>query len=262
MVNRHRDGRVEEVYQCANGASQSYTAEVSPTVCDVCVLRQPLTQIGAVCRENPPSDPTWLEPHYDADGDVIYSFQEGVKAPPTPEGYTPEARQEDADWLFKSEWSDCSHRRMMNKRTPSGDLHVGARCGLRGHAPVTWEQCKNCLSDVGDVGGTLNEKAALKTLALPESMKKLDEDGVPNFPFAAQLMATYWTAVKRWVAAGRPKRTKEEVKSLHATFCAKCDWYDPGSQRCKGCGCRVAPKGIAILNKIEMATEHCPQKFW
>lgn len=262
VVNRHRDGCVEEVCQCAHGAAQSYRNIVSSEQCGGCVLRQPLAKIGLTCRENPPSDPTWLEPRCGIDGDIIYSFQEGVKAPPAPEGYAQKARGEKDDWLFKSEWSDCSHRQMMNKRTPNGDLHVEACCGLHGNAPTTWEQCKDCLSDVGGVGGILNEKTALKTLALPEHLKKLDENGVPSLPFAAQLMATYWRAVKRWIAAGRPRRTKEEVKSLHVTFCAKCDWYDPGSQRCKGCGCRVAPKGIAILNKIEMATEHCPQKFW
>jgi hypothetical protein len=151
---------------------------------------------------------------------------------------------------------------MMNKRTPNGDLQIDARCGLRGNTPVGHERCKRCLSDVGEIGGTLDKGEAIKSLSLPEPMKELDENGVPSFPLAAQLMATYWAAVKRWIAAGRPRRSSEEVKSLHATFCAKCDWYDPESQRCKGCGCRVKPKGIAILNKIEMATEHCPQKFW
>lgn len=263
VVNRGRDGSMERVRQCANGASKSYKSTVSPIQCEGCTLRQPLIRIGSSCRENQPSDPTWPEPHYSAGGVLVYSYQCGVSAPPTPQGYRRREEEGTYSWWFESEWSGCSYRQMMNKRTPKGDLQVNAHCGLRSDVSVSWEQCERCSSDTASVGGTLDKETALENLSLPESMKELDEHGVPNSPLASQLMATYWTAVKRWIMSGRPTRSAEEVKTIYDDFCgAGCAWYDTPSQRCKGCGCRVAPKGIAILNKIKMATEHCPQRFW
>ena len=31
---------------------------------------------------------------------------------------------------------------------------------------------------------------------------------------------------------------------------------------CRGCGCRVAAYGMAVFNKIKMATQHCPREKW
>lgn len=84
---------------------------------------------------------------------------------------------------------------------------------------------------------------------------------VPNFPSNSKLITNYGKAVKRWIVAGRPTRSKEEVKRIY-DLCASCNWFDSESQRCKGCGCNVKPKGLAIFNKIKMLTEHCPRRLW
>jgi hypothetical protein len=85
---------------------------------------------------------------------------------------------------------------------------------------------------------------------------------VPEIPGIGQQLATYWKALKKWIAAGRPERSDAEVEQIHAQHCSKCDWYDAESKRCKGCGCKVKAAGAAMMNKIKMATEHCPRNFW
>jgi hypothetical protein len=262
VVNRKRDGSVVKVSQCAHGAAKAYQSNVPAIKCDGCTLRQPLAQVGMACKEHPPSDPTWPEPHYSAGGVIVYSAKDGVPAPPEPEGYKRKAEEGTYSWWFEPQWPSCPYRQMMNKRTPKGDLQINVYCGSQGNRQVSFPQCQHCVAEVTKLGGTLDEETVLENTPLPEQMKEAGEDGVPDFPGAAQLVSNYWKAVKRWIAAGRPTRSAEEVKTIHADFCSTCNWYDEESQRCKGCGCSVKPKGIAILNKIEMATEHCPQMFW
>lgn len=68
----------------------------------------------------------------------------------------------------------------------------------------------------------------------------------------------YFGAIRRWVASGRPTRTKEEVAKLFEEHCKVCDRYDPEKHACKNCGCAVAKEGDPLDNKLAMATEHCP----
>ena len=262
VVNRARDGSVTKVRRCAHGVTKRYNSDVTPLQCNACTLRQPLTQVGLSCREHPPSDPVWAEPHYGPGGGIAYPPRNGVPAPPIPEGYRRKEEESTYSWWFESEWPECPYRQMMNKLTPQGDLKINSYCGSQGNREVTYQQCQQCLAEVERLGGSLDEEDVLENLPVPEEMRGIGEEGVPDFPRAAELVANYWKAVKRWVAAGRPTRSKKDVKGIHADFCAKCNWYDEESSRCKGCGCSVKPKGIAMLNKIEMATEHCPQRFW
>ena len=87
---------------------------------------------------------------------------------------------------------------------------------------------------------------------------------VPDFPPTSVQLWLYKEALKKWHKAGRPVRTAEEVTDILETKCKGCDWYDAAKKRCKGCGCRVTDGGIPVLNKIKMATEHCPhpEKKW
>jgi hypothetical protein len=71
----------------------------------------------------------------------------------------------------------------------------------------------------------------------------------------------YAKALLRWREAGYPTRTADEVAAIYAEHCgAPCP--DLVGSRCKKCGCRVASKGIAVLNKIKLATESCPEGKW
>jgi hypothetical protein len=67
-------------------------------------------------------------------------------------------------------------------------------------------------------------------------------------------------ALSRWIKAGRPVRSEEEVKRILLTYCEPCRAYGEG--RCRYCGCQVNLIGTAPQNKIAMATEECPLTKW
>ena len=70
-------------------------------------------------------------------------------------------------------------------------------------------------------------------------------------------LARYGKAAAHWIAAGRPVRTDVEVQRVFETFCRPCEHYDTAAQRCRLCGCRVAPSGPALRNKLKMGTQRC-----
>jgi hypothetical protein len=72
----------------------------------------------------------------------------------------------------------------------------------------------------------------------------------------------YARAVARWIKAGRPTRSEEEVQRLFEEYCSPCERYSATRKTCQTCGCRVASQGIAVKNKIAMLTEHCPLRKW
>jgi len=114
---------------------------------------------------------------------------------------------------------------------------------------VTEEQCKLC-SRHPEAASTPVRKAA---------------ETIPQPPGHVRRVITWAQAVAGWVAAGRPERSDEEVQHIFHTFCAgspACSWYDPHEQMCRGCGCGVSNHKHAILNKIKMATQHCPRNLW
>ena len=72
----------------------------------------------------------------------------------------------------------------------------------------------------------------------------------------------YGKAVARWVKAGRPVRTPDEVARIYDDLCRPCDDFDVEKETCKVCGCPVRKSAKALRNKIGMATEHCPGEKW
>lgn len=112
---------------------------------------------------------------------------------------------------------------------------------------VTRRECKICL---------LEQKKY--NLDAEKILAKANEE--KQFPPITTQVNSYRLAIKRWIKAGRPVRSEEETKKIFETHCVKCDWFD--GRRCKGCGCRVVPKGLAIFNKLKMATEHCPKRLF
>lgn len=67
----------------------------------------------------------------------------------------------------------------------------------------------------------------------------------------------YMKAVERWFAAGRPQRPPVRVKELYEMVCKPCPHFNTKGS-CNICGCRVRASGKALLNKLAMATERCP----
>lgn len=103
---------------------------------------------------------------------------------------------------------------------------------------------------------------------------------VPQKTQTGQL-GRYSRAVRRWIKAGRPVRSDEEVARIHREYCNSsppCEHYNPKKQQCGVCGCNVRADGEdllskvtgalfgkvsqALCNKIKMATEGCPKGEW
>ena len=87
-------------------------------------------------------------------------------------------------------------------------------------------------------------------------------DTPPDPPSLVKRAYSYAEAVARWTAAGQPVRPDKEVERIFNSQCKTCKWFDPERQICRGCGCRVAETGMAVVNKIKMATENCPRELW
>jgi hypothetical protein len=98
--------------------------------------------------------------------------------------------------------------------------------------------------------------------AQPAPPPRPEPPKLPEPPSLAQRVMSYAEAVARWIAAGRPERSDKEVEEIFNTDCKPCKWFDRERQICRGCGCRVTDDGFAVLNKIKMATEHCPRELW
>ena len=67
------------------------------------------------------------------------------------------------------------------------------------------------------------------------------------------MTTNYIESTIRHVAAGRPKRSPEEVDRIVATFCDVCEFINDG--RCSKCGCPVRKKSVRVL-------DFCPVGKW
>ena len=142
------------------------------------------------------------------------------------------------------------HKRPCKKLTPSGQPEKTVK--VEDIVDVTDEEVMEMIKEAGVEIEGLND----------QPLKYEPNSEAPQYPPMSMQLWAYKEALQKWNAAGRPVRSKEEVNHIHETFCMKCDWYDEKKKRCKGCGCRVTIGDLAVLNKIKMATEHCPRELW
>lgn len=105
-------------------------------------------------------------------------------------------------------------------------------CGVTG-LPVTADQCNRCDAETRE-----------RVAALPDKLKG------------------YASALKKWVAAGRPTRSEEEQKRIREEHCLKCEMFDAEKDACKNCGCSLAMTGNPLTSKLAMGTEKCPLGRW
>jgi hypothetical protein len=85
--------------------------------------------------------------------------------------------------------------------------------------------------------------------------------GIPHAPPLATQLRGYAAALARWIEAGSPTRSDDDVaERLGICESNACGQYADG--QCLACGCRVNASGIAVANKLRMATENCPRGFW
>lgn len=75
-------------------------------------------------------------------------------------------------------------------------------------------------------------------------------------------IAKFLQEEKKWVLAGRPIRSEDEMQKIHE-ICRHCEHFEEGHgwlpkyDRCGICGCNLHPTQTA-MNKIAMATTKCP----
>lgn len=136
---------------------------------------------------------------------------------------------------------------------------AGIYCGCF----VTPAKCQRCLTGPPEA----DERRLLPRRRRPRKKAPVpanpaSANDVPDPPGLVKRILSYAEALTRWTAAGRPERRDKEVEWIFSKHCKCCKWFDPERQICRGCGCRVAESGIAVLNKIKMATEHCPRELW
>ena len=150
----------------------------------------------------------------------------------------------------------CGYHNRIKVKKKDGTQYEIIRCADSGCVyftkEVTSAQCDTCPRHI---------EAA--RLAVKLEAAKCAEGRAPKTPGVVRRALTYAEAVMGWVAAGRPERTDEETVTIFNKYCASnCSWFDPVKKMCRGCGCNVNAGGPAILNKIKMATQHCPRKLW
>ena len=81
-------------------------------------------------------------------------------------------------------------------------------------------------------------------------------------PTTCEKAVHYVRALSRWIKAGRPVRTDEEIRYIHDVFCIPCERYDSKGKTCQCCGCKVNISSVPLANKIAMTTERCPLEKW
>lgn len=165
---------------------------------------------------------------------------------------------------------ECEKRQRVVKRGNGGQVEsfrcLNNECDMHGQT-VDLEQCSRCPLAVVFKKRPCNkipapcEECREKERQYAKTHDKVD---VPEYPALVAQLVSWKEAVRKWRAAGKPTRTDEEVAEIKNKFCNRvnCDWFDPEKNRCRGCGCKVTNGGVAVLNKIRMATEHCPRGLW
>lgn len=108
-------------------------------------------------------------------------------------------------------------------------VNAGGKLCAVTNLPVTPDICNRCAKDTKDATPNLLEK-----------------------------VMNYSAAVRKWVAAGRPERTQDEIESIYNEHCSKCAMFDVKRKVCNSCGCPASTDQPPLRNKLKMATEACP----
>lgn len=80
-----------------------------------------------------------------------------------------------------------------------------------------------------------------------------------NPPSLLERAVSFAAASARHALAGFPMRTEDQIKSILETHCQPCPEFT--GRECRLCGCKTNEKK-RLLNKLAMATEHCPLGKW
>lgn len=138
-------------------------------------------------------------------------------------------------------------------------------CAILG-MKVYWAQAKNCRVDDAwrillTTGKAPEDKHApvLPPDLIPAAERLAEETGDSTILEKAGHLTV---AIARWSRSGFKCRTDEEVAQIYRAHCGPCDARDQEVDACRLCGCNVRSEGIAVRNKLKMATEKCPRGKW
>lgn len=81
------------------------------------------------------------------------------------------------------------------------------------------------------------------------------------FPPLSEQVKNYAKAAAQHAASGRVSRSDDEVENL-LKICTACEFYNLEKERCSVCGCKCSRGKITWLNKLRMASQHCPKEKW
>jgi len=156
----------------------------------------------------------------------------------------------------------CEKRQKVVQRGQTFYRCLNVRCDLHGER-VSDEQCAQCpMATVFKKRPCLKIPGPCHECREKERELAAKQPSAPEYPALLMQLMSWKEAVKKWREAGKPVRSDEEVNAILEQHCKACSWYDKDKRRCKGCGCKVTDGGIAVFNKVRMATEHCPRDLW
>jgi hypothetical protein len=118
---------------------------------------------------------------------------------------------------------------------------------------------RTCTGIVTPLSPEEKQRRAGASKALAASAKQDVQVAAEKLGLRMKDVTHYAKALATWAKAGFPTRSDEETAAVYA-ICKECE--NNVSDRCKLCGCRVSPTGMALGNKARMATESCPLKKW
>jgi len=156
----------------------------------------------------------------------------------------------------------CNWKRSKSRNVSNAIVFECGVCNLRiGISPQLLDKKYG-----GDLQKFLDSKPDCKGAEAKEENKERfekkpcrDEDGDEGITW--DKTKRWLSAVKKWTLAGFPIRSLEEIEEVYNNKCIVCDHVSKQGS-CKICGCKISKLRIALLNKIRMATEHCPIEEW
>lgn len=92
-----------------------------------------------------------------------------------------------------------------------------------------------------------------------KSMQAIAIPGAPQHrPGFITKAWNYSKATAKWIAAGSPTRSDEEIARIF-TICEACPNFSGGEKpHCNLCGCSLSKTPDGLRNKIRFSTEACP----
>ena len=221
---QHENFKGQEQDRCLHTEAETYLQIVTEPVCDACPVRQMMSKGSCPGCKSPMPPPVMPKPV------------------PPPHANIPEGA------TYVGDYADL--KRMYGNNAEHYPVPVLETPPDYPQCPYRFKGKEGFMCSITNLGVDPDICKRCTDLTVVEERKNQAKLGTKIY--------NYFGAVRRWVANGRPTRSKEEVAALFETHCKGCEMYDHKKHACKSCGCQVAGEGDPLENKLAMATEHCP----